>query len=120
MQASNRRQAALSESQRGFAVSTHAFMKSRANTQQPTWLPNGGAGRLDGTSEPARLTEGVLFDEWQQLKITNATPFAAIAALPPKGAARGWYEFALVHFKWYSAYRKPLRHAYARPSSALH
>ena len=95
-------------------------MKSWANTQQPTWLPNGGAGRLDGTSEPARLTEGVLFDEWQQLKITNATPFAAIAALPPKGAARGWYEFALVHFKWYSAYRKPLRHAYARPSSALH
>ena len=77
MQASNRRQAALSESQRGFAVGTHAFMKSQANTQQPTWLPNGGAGRLDGTSEPARLTEGVWFDEWQQLKITNGTPFAA-------------------------------------------
>ena len=28
-----------------------------------------------------------------------------------------FYEFALVHSKWYSAYRKPLRHAYARPSS---
>ena len=85
MQASNRRQAALSESQRGCAVSTHAFMKSRANTQQPTWLPNGGAGRLDGTSEPARLTEGVLFDEWQQLKITNDTPFAAARHFPQRG-----------------------------------
>ena len=85
MQASNRRQAALSESQRGFAVGTHRFMKSRANTQQPTWLPNGGAGRLDGTSEPARLTEGVLFDEWQQLKITNGTPFAAARHFPQRG-----------------------------------
>ena len=76
-----------------------------------------------------------MFDEWQQLKITNATPFAAIAARnrgmiatgnhyyldslrgapPPKGAARGWYEFALVHSKWYSAYRKPLRHATRGP-----
>ena len=35
MQASNRRQAALSESQRGFAVGTHAFMKSQANTHSP-------------------------------------------------------------------------------------
>ena len=44
--------------------------------------------------------------EWKQLKNTNVTPFAAIAALPPKGAARarsttpkggskGLYEFAL-------------------------
>ena len=110
MQASNRRQAALSESQRGFAAGTYRFMISQANSQQPTWLPDGGAGRLDGTSEPARLTEGVLFDEWQQLKITNATPFAAIAARnkcmiatgnhcylnslrgapPQKGAARGF------------------------------
>ena len=64
-----------------------------------TRLPDGGAGRLDGTSEPARLTEGVLFDGWQQLKITNCTPFAASrhfpqrgqqrrGAPPPKGAAR--------------------------------
>ena len=42
-----------------------------------TRLPGGGAGRLDGSSEPARLTEGVLFDEWLQLKVTNVTPFAA-------------------------------------------
>ena len=35
------------------------------------------------------------YDEWQQLKVTNDTPFAAIAALPPTGAARGLYEFAL-------------------------
>ena len=34
-------------------------------------LPNGGA------VSPQGLTEGVLFDEWQQLKITNDTPFAA-------------------------------------------
>ena len=42
-------------------------------------------GELAG---PKGLTEGVWYDEWQQLKVTNATPFAAIAALPPKGAAR--------------------------------
>ena len=59
-------------------------------------------GELAG---PKGLTEGVWYDEWQQLKVTNVTPFAAIAALPPKGAARGLYEFALVHSDWYSAYR---------------
>ena len=85
MQASNHRQAALSESQRGFAAGTHVFMKSRANSQQPTWLPNGGAGRLDGTSEPARLTEGVWYDEWQQLKVTDDTPFAASRHFPQRG-----------------------------------
>ena len=42
-------------------------------------------GELAG---PKGLTEGVWYDEWQQLKVTNVTPFAAIAALPPKGAAR--------------------------------
>ena len=42
-------------------------------------------GELAG---PMGLTEGVWYDEWQQLKVTNVTPFAAIAALPPKGAAR--------------------------------
>ena len=45
-------------------------------------LPDGGAGRPNG------LTEGVLFDEWKQLKNSNCTPFAAVAALPPTGAAR--------------------------------
>ena len=50
-----------------------------------TRLPSGGAGRLDGTSEPARLTEGVLFDGWQQLKITNCTPFAASRHFPQRG-----------------------------------
>ena len=104
MQASNRRQAALSESQRGFAVSTHAFMKSRANTQQPTWLPNGGAGRLDGTSEPARLTEGVWLVEWKQLKNTNATPFAAARHFPQRGQ-RGPVRIRLGFPEWYSAYR---------------
>ena len=57
-------------------------MKSRANSHNPTWLPDGGAGRPNG------LTEGAWFVEWLQLKVTNVTPFAAIAALPPKGAAR--------------------------------
>ncbi len=62
-------------------------------------------GELAG---PKGLTEGVWYDEWQQLKVTNVTPFAAIAARnrgmiatgnhcyldslrgapPPKGAAR--------------------------------
>ena len=47
------------------------------------WLPDGGAGRPNG------LTEGVWFVGWERLKITNGTPFAAVAALPPKGAASG-------------------------------
>ena len=35
---------------------------------------------------------------------------AAESASFPPGEAKGVYEFALVHFKWYSAYRrKPLR-----------
>ena len=89
MQASNRRQAALSESQRGSAVGSYGFMKSQANSYNPTWLPGGGAGRPNG------LTEGVWFVEWLQLKVTNVTPFAAIAALPPKGAARSPYEFGI-------------------------
>ena len=44
-----------------------------------TRLPDGGAGRPNG------LTEGVLFDEWQQLKITNGTPFAAARHFPQRG-----------------------------------
>ncbi len=54
-----------------------------------SWLPNGGAGSPNG------LTEGVLFDEWQQLRVTDDTPFAAIAALPPEGAARGRLKISL-------------------------
>ena len=50
-----------------------------------TRLPDGGAGRLDGTSEPARLTEGVWLVEWKQLKNTNATPFAAARHFPQRG-----------------------------------
>ena len=38
------------------------------------WLPDGGAGRPNG------LTEGVWFVEWQPLKVTDDTPFAAVAA----------------------------------------
>ena len=88
MQASNRRQAALSESQTGFAVGTYSFMKPWANSCKPhLGSPVGGAGRLDGTSEPARLTEGVSFDEWQQLKNTNGTPFAASRHFPQKAAS---------------------------------
>ena len=37
-----------------------------------SWLPDGGAG------SPQGLTEGVPFVEWQQLKNTNDTPFAAL------------------------------------------
>ena len=48
-----------------------------------SWLPGGGAVEQSET-------EGVWFDERQQLKVTNDTPFAAVAALPPKGAARAW------------------------------
>ena len=54
MQASNRRQAALSESQRGFAVGTFGFMKPWANSYKPPLASPGG--KLDflaiGTSEP--------------------------------------------------------------------
>ena len=87
--------------------------------QAPLGSPSGGAGRPNG------LTEGVRFVEWQQVKNTNGTPFAATAARnrgmiatgnhcyldslrgapPPEGAARGLYGFALVHSRWYSAYR---------------
>ena len=49
--------------------------------QQGPRLPGGGAVEQSET-------EGVLFVEWHQLKNTNYTPFAAAAALPPKGAAR--------------------------------
>ena len=36
----------------------------------------------------------------------------------PRGKPQGgWYGFALVHSNRYSAYREPLRHAYARPSA---
>ncbi len=84
-------------------------MKAKANSQSPTWLPNGGAGSPNG------LTEGVWFVEWQQLKATNDTPFAAIAALPPAGAAREIVRIRLGFPDWYSAYRKPLRHAMHGP-----
>ena len=70
-------------------------MISQANPQQPTWLPDGGAGRLDGTSEPARLTEGVRSVEWKQLKNTNATPFAASRHFPQRGQQGSLCEFAL-------------------------
>ena len=71
MQASNRRQAALSESQRGFAVGTCGFYETLGEFAASPWLPDGGAGRPNG------LTEGVWFVEWLQLKSTNGTPFAA-------------------------------------------
>ena len=45
------------------------------------------------------------------------TPPLPLRGTSPKGGSEGPYGFALVHSKWYSAYRKPLRHAYARPSS---
>ena len=82
MQASNRRQAAFSESQRGvrfvewlqlkitnvtpFAASRHFPQRG----QRGPWLPNGGAVEQSET-------EGVSFVEWLQLKIINVTPFAA-------------------------------------------
>ena len=49
--------------------------------QQEPRLPGGGAVEQSET-------EGVLFVEWHQPKVTNYTPFAANAALPPAGAAR--------------------------------
>ena len=54
MQASNRRQAALGESQRGFAVGTYGLIESWANTHNLPWLPPGGScrfQRLFGTDE---------------------------------------------------------------------
>ena len=39
-------------------------------------------GELAG---PKGLTEGVLFVEWQQLKVTNVTPFAALRHFPQRG-----------------------------------
>ena len=49
-------------------------------------------------------------------KIPTAPPLP-LRGTSPKGGSKGLCEFALVHSDWYSAYRKPLRHAYARPSS---
>ena len=38
------------------------------------------------------------------------TPLLPLRGTSPKGGSEGLYEFALVHFKWYSVYRrKPLR-----------
>ena len=50
----------------------------------------------------------------------RALSVSLCSTAPPSGEPSGLYGFALAHFKWYSAYRKPLRHANARPSSALH
>ena len=76
-------------------------------------LPDGGAG------SPQGLTEGVWFVEWKQLKATGGTPFAASRHFPQRGP-QGSVRIRLGFPDWYSAYREPLRHAYARPSSALH
>ena len=59
-----------------------------------------GCGSLNGSSS----------------KIPTAPPLP-LCGTSPKGGSKGLCEFALVHSDWYSAYRKPLRHAYARPSS---
>ena len=40
-------------------------------------------GELSSVSE----TEGVWFDEWEQLKNTNATPFAAARSTTPRGGS---------------------------------
>ena len=61
-------------------------------------LPDGGAGRLDGSSEPARLTEGVWLVEWKQLKDTNDTPFAAARHFP-QGGQRGPVQIRLGAFR---------------------
>ena len=64
--------------------------------------PKGGSEKsapARGAGRPNGLTEGVWYDEWQQLKATNDTPFATSrhfpqggqqgrGAPPPKGAAR--------------------------------
>ena len=53
------------------------------------------------------------------LAIGSEVPIAKKSSFPPGEAKGGLYEFALVHSKWYSAYRrKPLRRD--APSSALH
>ena len=62
------------------ATGNHYYLDSLRGAPPPKgaarepWLPGGGAGRPNG------LTEGVLFVEWHQLKVTNYTPFAAVAA----------------------------------------
>ena len=48
----------------GFAVGTCGFMKPWANSQRLLGFPRGEAGSLDGSSEPARLTE----EGWRQPK----------------------------------------------------
>ena len=53
--------------------------------------PSGGSKETrlpDGGAVEQSETEGVLFVEWHQPKVTDYTPFAAVAALPPAGAAR--------------------------------
>ena len=62
-------------------MGTHGFIKGWANSQRLLGSPIGGAVEQSET-------EGVWFVEWKQLKATDGTPFAAVAALPPKGAAR--------------------------------
>ena len=66
--------------QHGFDTIIHPFPRSvyQKITACP-WLPNGGAGRPNG------LTEGVWFVEWEQVKNTNDTPFAALQHFPQRG-----------------------------------
>ena len=74
------RQAALSESQRGFAVGSYGFMKSRANSHHPLGFPRGEAGFFDnrhfGTDCQKRLMrDGVHrkfdegFGEWRKVLV---------------------------------------------------
>ena len=58
-------------------------------------------GELAG---PMGLTEGVWYDEWQQLKVTNVTPFAAARHFPQRGQ-QGIVRIRLGFPEWYSAYR---------------
>ena len=46
------------------AASSYVFAKPWANSYTPLGFPRGEAGRLDGSSEPARLTE----EGWRQPK----------------------------------------------------
>ncbi len=69
------------------ATGNHYYLDSLRGAPPPKGaareprLPGGGAVEQSET-------EGVPSGEWHQPKVTNATPFAAVAALPPKGAAR--------------------------------
>ena len=110
MQASNRRQAALSESQRGCGRHLRFYKILGEFVPVPSLPPLGEVPR-SGKGGVVGIFELLPFNEPHPL----SQPLRAASS--PIGEPRKPLRIRLGFSELYSAYRKPLRHAYARPSS---